>query len=1264
MKNILLIGVGGTGSNAVDILYSKIKEMGNLTNNQVTAIVFDTDVGSVEKIKDAIPVSMADPASVGTICDRVGREYIREWFPCDDKAVRAQEMFKGASQWRKKSYLAFLNLMNKPQARSAFIGALEDMTKDPSATCEVYVIASIAGGTGSGSFIPIALYARRYLRKQLGKNPVVNAMVALPDIYASAQTEDNRIKIYANAYAILRELNAIYLVARNFNEGNRAALKSAPVKFRIGNPDEPNVGVLFDADDRQFWTPEAAPFTQIFVLDRIPGVKSIAAHDIVLANSLYTLICTDIGVEFDSEASNHEILRSQNNGSNAIYASVSTSQMNFPVETVLDYLAHHKALQACEGEWLILHREVEKKMQEKQQEMLDVGRKYIAKEGEYAEMILTALQNDKEIGNGIVSELVERGTCAYNEEGKPNGTTAENYFEALSEDIEKRIEPIPREVYTLGEDSFRDAKTKEDLLNSCANLIQGFQDYYRIYVDTINRTARSISEAVITFDKDKNVYANNKLSLIDGILKKDGKFIHPVSAMVQLCRLRNLLGEAKADTESEGEWIELKRRGAIGNPPEVRFKVDPSKIEQVRYKESKSAYAMGEKGDGDASDQQEYVQNRFYELVFEEGQGYQDNKKRTNIKADAAFIQADAKFVATRLQNSATNQLKRIVFGRIVKDVDLLIEKYKTFFSRFEKEKENLAEEEKNVLRKDCGLIDSVLNIYSSEEDKKSILKKVFKNAGPEDENDLKTTDDLVGKSVFANIYAAAVASKSDVETDDKDIADYRSLFSTMVDAYRKFIRKSDAFKQIASYNIVEAMAASCEGSEKGLISVFGEYFSKVQSLATPSLKVDCTSDRGDLVVPSQVIVYMMSKETGKYIKKHADEFNIVLPQGQSNEDKLIAACATSFICKYSGYDSARVAIVKDMPDSVLYCTGEIMDITPLRIPKFDELSNENDNIYYRNYVQAIRNFKKYDTDMWNPHIGNNLFQRGYLPYMNAKKEELEDIKMVKALVYGLAEGKIAFEDEKAHSRKGFRYEHNGVHRVIRGDDGNPITMENIVQLVNWLRKQDDIVDSWSTNFDLGIEAQKKELPPISTAAQIAGLESQLTKGRFMGYFHDRLFKDDKKINRRLLEFAYMLKTNEEATRDCDYADRILLTMYEVFLDLIKYRIPSDPATARDMFDRIYEQQLDNVFASLADCETVRSAGGPAECEKLFMQIVGWCESRNTFVLYPNADDPEVLRKKFSLNDEVSSGFPNTKEALKRAKEAAKKSNKNNVENV
>lgn len=1230
MKNILLIGVGGTGSNAVDILYSKINELGNLTKSNISAIVFDTDVGSVETIKAAVPVSMADPASVGTICDRVGREYIREWFPCDDKAVRAQEMVRGASQWRKKSYLAFLNLMNKPQARAAFIGALEDMSKDPSATCEVYVIASIAGGTGSGSFIPIALYARRYLRKQLGKNPIVNAMVALPDIYADSQTEDNRIKIYANAYAILRELNAIYLVARNYNEGDRYDLKSAPVKFRIGNPNEPNVGVLFDANDKQFWTPEAAPFTQIFVLDRIPGVKSIPAHDIVLANSLYTLICTDIGVEFDSEASNHEILRSQNNGSNAIYASVSTSQMNFPVETILDYLAHEKALKACEGEWLVLHKAVEKKMQEKEQESQDLGRKYIAKDGEYAEMILEALRNDAEDNEGVVSELVERGTADYDDEGKiKDETTVDMFFDKINEAILSKIQSIESPL-KVGSD---DIKTKEELIDACGDMSMELLEYYKQCITTIKRTANSISEAIITFDKDKDVFAKNSLSLLDGILKKHGKFIHPVSAMVQLCRLKLLL---KGNGGEIKEWSDIKQR-EISYIPEERLVIAPDKV-QAPFKLSKSAYAVSGGANGQAS--------RFSDLILNDGSEYMSGKKHTKIEADIAFIEADAAYVVEKIKNDAIDQLKAKVFKNLSKNIDLLIEKYKTFFSRFDKEKEDLVEDTKTALRKESGLIDSVLNIYSSESDKKRIMDKVFKNVGPESESSLEETDDLVGKGVFTSVYAAAFASKNDTEYNDKDASAYRSLFASMIKAYREFIKKSDAFKIIASYNIIEAMEASCEGSDRTKESLFSEYFSKIQSLATPSLKIDTRMELGDLVEPSNIVVYMISKETGKYIKKHAEEFKLVLPQGQTKEDSVIKACASAFIRKYSGNDSARVSIVNDVSSAVLYCTGEIMDITPLRIPKFNELSDENENLYYQNYVKSIKNFKKYDTDMWNPHIGNNLFQRGFLPFMNIKKEEIEDVKMAKALIYGLAEKKIIYSGGLSQSRDvyTFRYDDNGVKKTIKGDDDNTVTINNIVQIVNWLRREDDIVDKWSKEFDAKLEIQKNTLPNVTTEAQVQRLESELTKSTFMSYFHKELF--EAKGNRiTLLELAYMIKTSEEASRDCDYADRILVTSYDIFKELIAFR--ANPDSTPEIFVNIYRQQLENVFESLAGSKIVQAVG--ADCGDFMKQIISWCESRNTFITEPLADENGAPLIKFSFDN-----FPKAKAKIDEIKKNAK----------
>ena len=339
------------------------------------------------------------------------------------------------------------------------------------------------------------------------------------------------------------------------------------------------------------------------------------------------------------------------------------------------------------------------------------------------------------------------------------------------------------------------------------------------------------------------------------------------------------------------------------------------------------------------------------------------------------------------------------------------------------------------------------------------------------------------------------------------------------------------------------------------------------------------------------------------------------------------------------------------MPASVLYCTGEIMDITPLRIPKFNELSDENENIYYQNYVKAIRNFKHYDTDMWNPHIGNNLFQRGYLPFMNSRKEQIEDVKMVKALIYGLAEKKIIYSGGLSQSRDvySFRYDDNGVKKVIKGDEETAVNLNNIAELLTWLRKEDDLVDTWSAEFDAKLEIQKNALPNVTTEAHVAMLETSLTRSNFMGYFHKELF--DAKGNKvTLLELAYMVKTSEEAARDCDYADRILVTSYDIFKDMIAFR--ANPETMPEIFLNIYQQQLDNVFESLAGSKTVQAVG--KDCEEFFKQIISWSESRSCFITQPLKDENGAPLIKFSFDN-----FPKAKAKIEEVKKNAKSVAKN-----
>ncbi|MBO5897790.1 MAG: hypothetical protein J6R04_02135 [Clostridia bacterium] len=1223
MKNILLIGVGGTGSKAVDIFYQKYNELGNQTGNKISALVFDTDAGDVKNITAATPVVMADTASVGTICERLGKHTLREWFPCDDNAVRSQEMVRGASQWRKKSYLAFLNLMNKPNARNTFIGKLEGMVADPGASCEIYVIASIAGGTGSGSFIPIALYAKRYLRKHLGKDPIVNAMIALPDIYADAQTPENRIKVYSNAYAILRELNAINLVSRNYNEG-RTTRKKAPIRFRIGDPDDPNVGVLFDASDRQFWSPEAAPFSQVFLLDRIPGLNSVTAHDIVLANSLYTILCTEIGSAFDSEFSNHELLRSQNNGSNAIYAGISTSQIRFPSDSVLDYLAYKKTQEATENEWLVLHKDVSAKIKEKELQAKESGRRYTPKDDEYAKMVLESLEQlEINGGNDTVVDLVDRGTATYDPktgEKKP-ATGHKTYFDSILTFINGKIpgsNPQGAKIDAIFPDGGE--KPTKDTVVSCAGEVYNLlRSYTRACLEEIKSVTTGTADAILTLDKKKE-NRSHSYSLVDTLLKKNGKYLHPVAAMVQLCRFRVELEKELAGKEDEKP--ELRARPITMVPQWAMEVVEGDDEQSGSIRTDKSAYSK--------------MEDRFATL-YSDAEEY-TNSKKTDPREDLKQLRADAYAMIANVHDICQKQLRNRVLTRVANDVDLLITKYSAFFTRFEKEKEDLVEATKMARRKDAEPVDSVINVYSSEVDKDAIMKEVFGAAGPETESEMLETDNVVGEGVWAAVFNAAASERAaDDSWNEKDSSTYRSLFDNMVEAYRKFIKKTETYGQIASYNAVEAIVASKGGNAaaKAVEDEFRTQFSKAQELAVPSLRVDYGERDADLVPPSNIMVFMISHETGKYIKKHAEEFGLRLPADQTKEDDVIKSCSEEFIRRYSGNNGARVSIVSSMPDQVLYCTGEIMDITPLRIDKFDELGK--DNVYFRYYCQALENLKLYGTDMWNPHLGNNLHKRGYLPYMNEQKEHACDVQMVKALLYAFGFGDkkiITYTDGVGESKDKYYFTCNG--RKITDPNGNWINVKNVAQLLSWLRNEDEKIEDWSARFDEEIARQKSTLPALASdnASEISALEGALTKTPFMKMLTEALFANPaekgKKTNKKIsisdskvtvaervgptiLEFAYMVKTSEEIGRDCDDAERILHVAYDVFLDMISYR--TNPENNPERFIQVYRQQLGKVYEALASARVVVAA--EQDCRPHFNQMTSWLNYANTFNSIP-----------------------------------------------
>ncbi len=1235
MKNILLIGVGGTGSNAVDMLYRKIEALGQNENNRIVALVFDTDKGDIDKITTATAIPMTDAGTVGTVCDTMSAAALKEWFPYTDANARSQEMVRGASQWRKKSFFAFMNLMNKPQYRSAFHNAMDELRDtNSSSSYEIYTIASIAGGTGSGSFIPITMYAKKYIKEHLGKETIANAVLACPDIYADKQTsQDNATKVYSNAYAILRELNAINLVTHGYNAPNVDAKEHhPPVRYKLGHPSSP-VGVLFDSADERFWHPGAAPFQKIYLLDKIPGLNSIKAHDVVLANSLYTVLCTEIGSSIDSEMSNHAMLNSQSNGYNAIYAGIATSELRYPADSVLNYMAHRKALEASSEEWVVIHRATEQRILEEQKLAKESRRIYVENPGDYAKKFLLSVKDRLELPVDNLSEIIHRSTEFLVSPDNGDDKTAkapeakkyvDSYVSSLLRNLKERIPEFDMQPFNDSIEKkkfgkrFLSANDREEGIGIFADYGEKgkteLTSYYILCAKTIHDTVNSITDNILTYDPHKSVTADDAMSVVSNLLMLDKQYIHPVPALIQLCELQVRLNEELKTAKSNQDFQhDIRYCDAISELPSAYYK-DADSVELLEQYEEKSLYYKLEN-------------DRLHSIIIDDPESAYRELGKSCIYNDVMTLIADIKASGSGIFEMAKKQMLNTVLQEVVKRLEALIGGYRNFFNHLEEERENLKEATETALRANSGTSGSVINVASDPKAKKAIYEQLNEAGSSPRMEDIRNAEHIAGLGVFEMVYAIAQSDAADDNAPVNSKA-YNSLFDGMVQAYRDQISHSRAYMKQAAKNVFEVVADSCRSrnTEPGdILRAEEQVLRQLVELARPALMVDnCHPDDGT-PAPSTVTVLLMSSQIAKYLKRHAELFGLTIDDDK-NEDAACRSCAEQFVTRAGGY-GIRVAVVDELPASVVYVTSEIIDVQPIHVGKIDELGTNP--VYFENYKTAIANMERFETDMWNPHLGFNLHKRGYLPYINPAMEQENDRKLIKALLYAVMEGRITYERPQRQALA-YRYYNNGVKKMITDLEGQIVDEKNISSLVSWLRAQTKLVEEWSAAFEANLKKQFNALPVVTSEEEIKVLEANITKSKYITLMRDSLFavvnrEDQEGGNQKpmsLLEFAYAVKTSEEISGDCDDAEKILAVGYEIFCRFCEARLPVKKDPGR--YAGVYTQQLDKFYFALRKNMTQVKDEGAAKTQEKLNSMIDWINSAGFFRSIPTENMIDV----------------------------------------
>jgi len=338
----LLIGLGGTGSEILLDVRERI--LGNNQGILNKFLFIDTDIKTAAKKKGYTEINNSEICMVGV---RSARNFLKNYkhykglsqrFPEEDltpQYVGLLSMGSGAAQIRSLGALAFA--LDYGNIRKKIEATIDELTKAQNRqearanqrgitikkqSIIVYVVGSLVGGTGSGSFIDTAVVARDVIAYNIGWDTTVIGVFTLPDGYDPVVRNDKvqRENIRANAYASLKELQ--YLSDREFDR------------------------ILFDYDDNmkvELSDRSDPVFNNIYLVDNRNSTGSITLDDMyqLIGSSIYQDVGTSFGANSQSAQINMGVFNGLSpdtkSGKQRVFSSLAASSLVYPAERVASY---------------------------------------------------------------------------------------------------------------------------------------------------------------------------------------------------------------------------------------------------------------------------------------------------------------------------------------------------------------------------------------------------------------------------------------------------------------------------------------------------------------------------------------------------------------------------------------------------------------------------------------------------------------------------------------------------------------------------------------------------------------------------------------------------------------------------------------------------------------------------------------------------------------------------------------------------------------
>lgn len=384
---VLLVGLGGIGGSIVD------KVMGKLPESQksfVGAVAIDTDLGDLNKLENAQKIWIGDTGIVKSVLNNNALNAI-DWFPAN-KFINTRGLSEGAGQIRAIARLVLAaSVLSDHNPLLILENEISRILRHSGNTSierfNVFIAGSITGGTGAGSFLQIPYYIRDYMKKNMpGVKIQIRGMFVGPDITKNVNpSKINRDAVKINAYACLKELNALYLTqaekesdtetlefefydSKNWKreyEIGKETLTRKYKKFKIGENitgEEVQVKIKGMIDEGA-----TIPYDSFYLVEGIDnegttGEASLETIKEQVAAIVYTLLFTPVYDSAASSANNETLLDIQCAGMNR-YSSAGLCLLRYPYKQIKEYITLRFCKKIVNDEWILLDKlcELEKR---------------------------------------------------------------------------------------------------------------------------------------------------------------------------------------------------------------------------------------------------------------------------------------------------------------------------------------------------------------------------------------------------------------------------------------------------------------------------------------------------------------------------------------------------------------------------------------------------------------------------------------------------------------------------------------------------------------------------------------------------------------------------------------------------------------------------------------------------------------------------------------------------------------------------------------